>query len=78
MENNLLLKKYNFELECALRDYKKIDKKIDYLEKYANEHEQSLNDDFELQNLFDELNEINFEIKEIRKKNSKIKTIILI
>jgi hypothetical protein len=68
MENNLLLKKYNFELECALRDYKKIDKKIDYLEKYANEHEQSLNDDFELQNLFDELNEINFEIKEIRKK----------
>lgn len=68
MENNLLLKKYNFELECALRDYKKIDKKIDYLEKYANEHEQSLNDDFELQNLFDELNEINFEIREIRKK----------
>lgn len=68
MENNLLLKKYNFELECALRDYKKIDKKIDYLEKYANEHEQSLNDDFELQILFDELNEINFEIREIRKK----------
>ena len=68
MENNLLLKKYNFELKCALRDYKKIDKKIDYLEKYANEHEQSLNDDFELQNLFDELNEINFEIEEIRKK----------
>lgn len=33
MENNILLKKYNFELECALRDYKKIDKKIDYLEK---------------------------------------------
>ena len=27
MENNLLLKKYNFELECALRDYKKIDKR---------------------------------------------------
>jgi hypothetical protein len=73
MENNLLLKKYNFELECALRDYKKIDKKIDYLEKYANEHEQSLNDDFELQNLFDELNEINFEIKEIRKKIQKLK-----
>jgi hypothetical protein len=69
----LLLKKYNFELECALRDYKKIDKKIDYLEKYANEHEQSLNDDFELQNLFDELNEINFEIKEIRKKIQKLK-----
>lgn len=23
MENNILLKKYNFELECALRDYKK-------------------------------------------------------
>lgn len=73
MENNLLLKKYNFELECALRDYKKIDKKIDYLEKYANEYEQSLNDDFELQNLFDELNEINFEIKEIRKKIQKLK-----
>jgi len=73
MENNLLLKKYNFELECALRDYKKIDKKIDYLEKYANEHEQSLNDDFELQNLFDKLNEINFEIKEIRKKIQKLK-----
>lgn len=68
MENNLLLKKYNFELECALRDYKKIDKKIDYLEKNADKYGQSLSEDFELQNLFDELNEINFEIKEIRKK----------
>ena len=73
MENNLLLKKYNFELKCALRDYKKIDKKIDYLEKYANEHEQSLSEDFELQNLLDELNEINFEIEEIRKKIQKLK-----
>lgn len=55
MENNILLKKYNFELECALRDYKKIDKKIDYLEKNANKYGQSLSEDFELQNLLDEL-----------------------
>lgn len=73
MENNLLLKKYNFELECALRDYKKIDKKIDYLEQYANEYGQGLNEDFELQNLFDELNEINFEIEKIRKKIKNLK-----
>lgn len=73
MENNLLLKKYNFELECALRDYKKIDKKIDYLEKNANKYGQSLSEDFELQNLFDELNEINFEIEETRKKIQKLK-----
>jgi hypothetical protein len=51
MENNLLLKKYNFELECALRDYKIIDKKIDYLEKNADKYGQSLSEDFELQNL---------------------------
>lgn len=68
MENNLLLKKYNFELECALRNYKIIDKKIDYLEKNADKYGQSLSEDFELQNLFDELNEINFEIEETRKK----------
>lgn len=73
MENNILLKKYNFELECALRDYKKIDKKIDYLEKNANKYGQSLSEDFELQNLFDELNEINFEIEETRKKILKLK-----
>ena len=73
MENNILLKKYNFELECALRDYKKIDKKIDYLEKNANKYGQSLSEDFELQNLFDELNEINFEIEETRKKIQKLK-----
>lgn len=73
MENNLLLKKYNFELECALRDYKKIDKKIDYLEKNANKYGQSLSENFELQNLFDELNEINFEIEETRKKIQKLK-----
>lgn len=73
MENNLLLKKYNFELECALRDYKIIDKKIDYLEKNADKYGQSLSEDFELQNLFDELNEINFEIEETRKKIQKLK-----
>ena len=73
MENNLLLKKYNFELECALRDYKIIDKKIDYLEKNANKYGQSLSEDFELQNLLDELNEINFEIEETRKKIQKLK-----
>lgn len=73
MENNLLLKKYNFELECALRDYKRIDKKIDYLEKNVDKYGQSLSEDFEIQNLFDELNEINFEIKEIRKKIQKLK-----
>ncbi len=73
MENNILLKKYNFELECALRDYKKIDKKIDYLEKNANKYGQSLSEDFELQNLLDELNEINFEIEETRKKIQKLK-----
>lgn len=78
MENNLLLKKYNFELECALRDYKIIDKKIDYLKKNADKYGQSLSEDFELQNLLDELNEINFEIEETRKKNPKIKTIISI
>ena len=69
MENNLLLKKYNFELECALRDYKIIDKKIDYLKKNADKYGQSLSEDFELQNLLDELNEINFEIEETRKKS---------
>jgi hypothetical protein len=73
MENNLLLKKYNFELECALRDYKIIDKKIDYLEKNADKYGQSLSEDFELQNLLDELNEINFEIEETRKKIQKLK-----
>lgn len=73
MENNLLLKKYNFELECALRNYKIIDKKIDYLEKNADKYGQSLSEDFELQNLFDELNEINFEIEETRKKIQKLK-----
>ena len=73
MENNLLLKKYNFELKCALRDYKKIDKKIDYLEKNADKYGQSLSEDFELQNLLDELNEINFEIEETRKKIQKLK-----
>lgn len=73
MENNLLLKKYNFELECALRDYRIIDKKIDYLEKNADKYGQSLSEDFELQNLLDELNEINFEIEETRKKIQKLK-----
>lgn len=73
MENNLLLKKYNFELECALRDYKIIDKKIDYLEKNADKYGQSLSEDFELQNLLDELNEINFEIEKTRKKIQKLK-----
>lgn len=73
MENNLLLKKYNFELECALRNYKIIDKKIDYLEKNADKYGQSLSEDFELQNLLDELNEINFEIEETRKKIQKLK-----
>lgn len=73
MENNLLLKKYNFELECALRDYKIIDKKIDYLKKNADKYGQSLSEDFELQNLLDELNEINFEIEETRKKIQKLK-----
>ena len=71
MENNLLLKKYNFELECALRDYKIIDKKIDYLEKNADKYGQSLSEDFELQNLLDELNEINFEIEERSRKINK-------